>query len=136
MERLLISELEKWKAKSDRKPLILRGARQVGKTWLLKDFGKKCFKDVCYVNFEQKDVLGAVFSGTLSPQRIVEQLSVYSGRKILPETTLIVFDEVQEMPRALTSLKFMRRTAWRPNSRSSGSWRMRFDEISGSGWAL
>lgn len=106
MERLLISELEKWKAKSDRKPLILRGARQVGKTWLLKDFGKKCFKDVCYVNFEQKDVLGAVFSGTLSPQRIVEQLSVYSGRKILPETTLIVFDEVQEMPRALTSLKY------------------------------
>ena len=55
MERLLIDELHKWKDKSDRKPLILRGARQVGKTWLLKDFGKKYFKDVCYINFEQKE---------------------------------------------------------------------------------
>ena len=66
MERILINELQKWKEKSDRKPLILRGARQVGKTWLLKDFGKKSFKDVCYINFEQKDVLGAIFEGTLS----------------------------------------------------------------------
>ncbi len=106
MERLLIDELHKWKDKSDRKPLILRGARQVGKTWLLKDFGKKYFKDVCYINFEQKDVLGAIFEGTLSPQRIMEQLSVYSGRKINPEDTLLIFDEVQEMPRALTSLKY------------------------------
>lgn len=106
MERLLINELQKWKEKSDRKPLILRGARQVGKTWLLKDFGKKSFKDVCYINFEQKDVLGAIFEGTLSPKRIIEQLSVYSGKKILPEETLIIFDEVQEMPRALTSLKY------------------------------
>lgn len=81
MERVLIDELHKWKNKSDRKPLILRGARQVGKTWLLKDFGKKFFKDVCYINFEQKDVLGAIFEGTLSPQRIIEQLSVYSGKK-------------------------------------------------------
>lgn len=106
MERILINELQKWKEKSDRKPLILRGARQVGKTWLLKDFGKKSFKDVCYINFEQKDVLGAIFEGTLSPKRIIEQLSVYSGKKILPEETLIIFDEVQEMPRALTSLKY------------------------------
>lgn len=106
MERILINELQKWKEKSDRKPLILRGARQVGKTWLLKDFGKKSFKDVCYINFEQKEVLGAIFEGTLSPKRIIEQLSVYSGKKILPEDTLIIFDEVQEMPRALTSLKY------------------------------
>ncbi|WP_373172156.1 ATP-binding protein [Prevotella merdae] len=106
MERILINELQKWKEKSDRKPLILRGARQVGKTWLLKDFGKKSFKDVCYINFEQKEVLGAIFEGTLSPKRIIEQLSVYSGKKILPEETLIIFDEVQEMPRALTSLKY------------------------------
>ena len=106
MERVLIDELHKWKNKSDRKPLILRGARQVGKTWLLKDFGKKFFKDVCYINFEQKDVLGAIFEGTLSPQRIIEQLSVYSGKKIQPADTLLIFDEVQEMPRALTSLKY------------------------------
>jgi len=57
MKRLLIEDLYKWKTKSDRKPLILRGARQVGKTWILKDFGKKHFKDVCYINFEQKDTL-------------------------------------------------------------------------------
>ena len=106
MERVLINELHKWKNKSDRKPLILRGARQVGKTWLLKDFGKKFFKDVCYINFEQKDVLGAIFEGTLSPQRIIEQLSVYSRKKIQPTDTLLIFDEVQEMPRALTSLKY------------------------------
>lgn len=106
MERTLIEELHNWKDKSDRKPLILRGARQVGKTWLLKDFGKRFFKEVCYINFEQKDVLGAIFKGTLSPKRIIEQLSVYSGKKILPENTLIIFDEVQEIPRALTSLKY------------------------------
>lgn len=106
MERTLIEELHNWKDKSDRKPLILRGARQVGKTWLLKDFGKRFFKEVCYINFEQKDMLGAIFKGTLSPKRIIEQLSVYSGKKILPENTLIIFDEVQEMPRALTSLKY------------------------------
>ena len=106
MERTLIEKLHNWKDKSDRKPLILRGARQVGKTWLLKDFGKRFFKEICYINFEQKDVLGAIFEGTLSPKRIIEQLSVYSGKKILPENTLIIFDEVQEMPRALTSLKY------------------------------
>lgn len=106
MERILISQLLKWKEKCDRKPLILRGARQVGKTWLLKDFGKRFFKNVCYINFEQKDVLGAIFEGTLSPQRIIEQLSVYTGSKILPNDTLLIFDEVQEMPRALTSLKY------------------------------
>lgn len=106
MERILIEELLKWKEKSDRKPLILRGARQVGKTWLLKDFGKRCFENVCYVNFEQKDVLGAIFDGTLSPQRIIEQLSVFSGQRIRPHSTLVIFDEVQEVPRALTSLKY------------------------------
>lgn len=106
MDRLLLADLKKWKEKTDRKPLILRGARQVGKTWLLKNFGSQCFKDVCYINFEQKDLLGAMFEGTLSPHRIIEQLSVYHGRKILPGETLLIFDEVQELPRALTSLKY------------------------------
>ena len=106
MERLLLDDLKKWKEKGDRKPLILRGARQVGKTWLLKNFGAKCFKDVCYVNFEQKDLLGQIFEGSLSPGRIIEQLSIYHGRKIQPNETLLIFDEVQEMPRALTSLKY------------------------------
>ena len=106
MERLLISQLLKWKESHSRKPLVLEGARQVGKTWLLKEFGRKYFKDVCYINFEQRDVLGEVFAGDLSPQRIIEQLSIYNGKLIEPEQTLIIFDEVQEMPRALTSLKY------------------------------
>ena len=106
MERLLLQELVKWKEKADRKPLILRGARQVGKTWLLKDFGAKCFEDVCYVNFEQKDTLSIIFEGVLSPKRIIEQLSLYHAKKIQPDKTLVIFDEVQEMPRALTSLKY------------------------------
>ena len=106
MERLLISQLLKWKDSQGRKPLILEGARQVGKTWLLKEFGRKYFKDVCYINFEQSDVLEEIFAGDLSPQRIIEQLSIYNGKMIIPEETLIIFDEVQEMPRALTSLKY------------------------------
>lgn len=106
MERLLISQLLKWKDSHGRKPLILEGARQVGKTWLLKEFGRKYFKDVCYINFEQSDVREEIFAGDLSPQRIIEQLSIYNGKMIIPEETLIIFDEVQEMPRALTSLKY------------------------------
>ena len=106
MERLLIEELKKWQNKTDRKPLILRGARQVGKTWLLKEFGKICFKDVCYINFEQVGSLESVFSGTLNPEEIINQLSVFHGKRIQPNDTLIIFDEVQEMPRALTSLKY------------------------------
>ena len=106
MDRLLLEDLKRWKNKADRKPLILRGARQVGKTWLLKEFGSKCFEDVCYINFEQKDLLEAIFVGSLSPKRIIDQLSVFHGRRILPVTTLLIFDEVQEMPRALTSLKY------------------------------
>lgn len=106
MKRLLLNDLIQWKNNSDRKPLILRGARQVGKTWLLKEFGRTCFKDVCYINFEQTDLLSRIFEGTLSPQRIIEQLSVFHGKKIIPQQTLLIFDEVQEMPRALTSLKY------------------------------
>lgn len=106
MKRLLIAELERWRTKKERKPLILRGARQVGKTWLLKEFGRKYFKDVCYINFEQKELLESIFEGALSPARIIEQLSVYRRKKISSEKTLLIFDEVQEVPRALTALKY------------------------------
>lgn len=106
MDRLLLDDLRKWKEKSDRKPLILRGARQVGKTWLLKEFGQRFFDDTFYLNFEQRELPDSIFGGTLSPQQIIEQLSIYRGKKIMPETTLIIFDEVQELPRALTSLKY------------------------------
>lgn len=106
MERLLLKELREWKEKPNRKPLILQGARQVGKTWLLKEFGSKCFDDVCYVNFERTSPINDVFDGDLTPQRLVTQLSLISGKKIEPNKTLIIFDEVQEVPRALTSLKY------------------------------
>ena len=87
MERLLISQLLKWKEKRGRKPLILEGARQVGKTWLLKEFGRKYFKDVCYINFEKNDALESIFADDLSPQFIIEQLSIYHGKLIKPEST-------------------------------------------------
>lgn len=106
MERLLLDDLRTWQQRPDRKPLILHGARQVGKTWLLKEFGQRCFDDVCYVNFEQDSGLASIFEGSLSASRIIEQLSLFHGRKIQPQTSLIIFDEVQEEPRALTSLKY------------------------------
>lgn len=106
MKRLVLEQLKTWRDKKDRKPLILRGARQVGKTWLLKEFGRTCFNSVCYVNLEQKDRLQGIFEGDIAVGDIIDQLSVYCGKRIQPQTTLIVFDEVQEVPRALTSLKY------------------------------
>lgn len=106
MDRLAIKQLEQWKMSSNRKPLIVRGARQVGKTWLMKDFGRRYFDNVCYFNFEQRDALWNIFKGDLSPARIIIQLSVYACQKIEPQKTLIILDEIQEMPRALASLKY------------------------------
>ncbi|MBR1935077.1 MAG: ATP-binding protein [Muribaculaceae bacterium] len=106
MERVLLSQLEQWRVRKGRKPLVLQGARQVGKTWLLKEFGRKCFADVCYVNMEQDPSVAEIFAGSLQPDRVIEQLSLYVGRKINAERTLLIFDEVQEVPRALTSLKY------------------------------
>lgn len=106
MYRILIEELKKWKDKKRRLPLILQGARQVGKSWLLKEFGNQCFKNTVYVNFENITGLDDVFAGSINPARIISYLSAMYGKKIIPEDTLIIFDEVQEEPRALTSLKY------------------------------
>ena len=106
MKRLLIEELILWKNKQGRKPLILQGARQVGNTWLLKTFGAECCEEICYINFEQNNSVNHIFEGSINPERIIEQLSVFHGKRIQPEKTLIIFDEVQEVPRALTSLKY------------------------------
>ena len=106
MYRKLMEQLIEWKNKSNRMPLILLGARQVGKTWLMKEFGSACFEDVCYINFENPGSIADVFEGTIEPNRIIEFLGAYHGKKIKPQKTLIVFDEVQEVPRALTSLKY------------------------------
>lgn len=106
MYRSSLQTLKTWKNKKERLPLILLGARQVGKTWMMKEFGKQCFDDVCYINFENPGSIRDVFEGTIVPSRIIELLGAYHGKKINPEKTLIIFDEVQEVPRALTSLKY------------------------------
>lgn len=106
MYRTTLEKLKKWKDSQNRLPLILLGARQVGKTWLLKEFGANCFSDVCYVNFESAKNLKSIFDGEISPERIIEYLSSFHGKKIEKQKTLLIFDEVQEVPRALTSLKY------------------------------
>lgn len=106
MYRDAILKLKSWKEKSDRKPLILMGARQVGKTWLLKEFGRTEFEDVCYINFENPGKIGDIFEGTIVPERIIELLGAFHGKRIVPQTTLVIFDEIQEVPRALTALKY------------------------------
>ena len=106
MYRKIITELREWKNKKNRLPLILKGARQVGKTWILKEFGKECFEDVLYINFENAGNIASLFEGNIQPNRIIEYLSALNHKKIEPEKTLIIFDEIQELPRALTSLKY------------------------------
>lgn len=103
-----MSELIQWKDKKGRKPLLLEGARQVGKTYLLKDFGKRYFKNVAYVNFQNPSTeLIDLFNGSIEPKRIITMLELYLNMKISPSETLVIFDEVQEVPRALTSLKLI-----------------------------
>jgi len=107
MKRKLISELLKWKDKNGRKPLLLEGARQVGKTYLLKDFGRRYFKNVAYVNFQNPSAeLMDLFNGSVEPKRIITMLELLLNMKISPSETLVIFDEAQEVPRALTSLKY------------------------------
>lgn len=90
----------------NRKPLILRGARQVGKTWLLKEFGRSSFENVAYVRIEDNDPMQRLFEGSLEPQRILRGISAETGVKIEPQKTLIILDEIQAAPRALTALKY------------------------------
>jgi predicted AAA+ superfamily ATPase len=106
MKRLLMDDLLKWKNKKNRLPLILKGARQVGKTWLLNEFGRTVFNDVLSINFENAPGLKETFDGDISPQRIIDLLGALHGKRIKPQETLMIFDEVQEIPRALTALKY------------------------------
>ncbi len=106
MYRYAIENLYKWKESKYRKPLIIKGARQVGKTWLMKEFGQSAYSDTVYVNFDSNSKMSELFSADLQPERIIMGLELYSGKKIDPDNTLIIFDEVQEVPRALTSLKY------------------------------
>jgi len=111
VKRLLMDDLVKWKNKKNRLPLILKGARQVGKTWLLSEFGKTEFEDVLHINFENAPGLKETFDGDISPQRIIDLLGALHGKRIKPQETLLIFDEVQEIPRALTSLKYFAEAA-------------------------
>ena len=111
MKRTLMESLVAWKNKHERMPLILYGARQVGKTWLIKEFGAKNFDDTLYINFEIDGALGMDFEASLDPARLINLLEAYSGRTIVADKTLIVFDEIQACPSALTSLKYFRENA-------------------------
>lgn len=106
MYRLAIEELKKWKNKKARKPLIIEGARQVGKTWLMLEFGKTEYEDYVYMNFDSNPRMRELFASELDVDRLIMGLEIDSGKKVEKEKTLIIFDEVQEIPRALSSLKY------------------------------
>lgn len=111
MERTAMNRLLSWRDSEDRKPLILKGARQVGKTWLMQEFGKRYYKNVISINFDEEEELKSVFATNKNPHRIIELLSLLSGEKIQPGESLILFDEVQECPEALNSLKYFQEKA-------------------------
>lgn len=111
MYRLAMEQLHKWKMKKRRKPLIIRGARQVGKTWLMKEFGACEYKSVVYINFDNNERMKTLFEGNLNVERLITGLELYAGHKIDPDDTLLIFDEVQEVPSALTSLKYFNEDA-------------------------
>ena len=106
MNRHAIKRLEQWKDSKGRKPMIIRGARQVGKTWLMKEFGRMRFAKTAYVNFENNDRAKAIFEMDFDIARMVLALSAETGVEIMAEDTLLIFDEIQEAPKALTSLKY------------------------------
>lgn len=111
MKRNALQALISWKDSEDRKPMVIRGARQVGKTWIMKEFGRNCYDDFVYFNFDEEDELKSIFESNKSPDRIVELLSMIVGKKIMPSRTLIIFDEIQECPEALNTLKYFREKA-------------------------
>lgn len=106
MERFAMKKLVEWKNKKNRKPMILKGARQVGKTWLMKEFGKRYFKYTAYVNFDNNRHMRDVFNADYDIERILMAVNIASGTKIVPGETLIIFDEIQENPKAIASLKY------------------------------
>ena len=111
MKRLIMNKLIEWKNSKNRKPLIIRGARQVGKTYILKQFGEDNYEGVAYFNFDHDENLYNLFDNTKDPTRILEQLAFIYGKAIIPGKTLIFFDEIQECPNALNSLKYFQEEA-------------------------
>ena len=111
MYRSAMKDLYQWKEKSDKKPLIIRGARQVGKTWLMREFGRVAFDDMVYINFDNNSQMKELFSLDMRIERIITGLELYVGQKIEPSNTLLVFDEIQEVPQALAALKYFNENA-------------------------
>lgn len=111
MKRNALQVLINWKSDDERKPMVLKGARQVGKTWLMKEFGRTCYDSYVYFNFDEEDELKSIFEANKNPHRIIELLSLIAGKKILPGKTLIIFDEIQECPEALNGLKYFKEKA-------------------------
>lgn len=105
-QRLIYNQLLDWKAKENRKPLLLMGARQIGKTTILKSFGSKEYEDCLYINLEREEEAHSFFKGSKDPQAILDSLSLFHGAKINPNTTLLILDEIQECRDALTALKY------------------------------
>lgn len=106
MERFAMEQLILWKNRKNRKPMILKGARQVGKTWLMKEFGKRHYRYTAYVNFDNNRHMKDVFDSDYDIERILMAVNIASGTKIVPGETLIIFDEIQENPKAIASLKY------------------------------
>lgn len=106
MERFILKELLEWKNSPYRKPLILKGVRQVGKTWILKEFGRCYYENTAYFNFDENEEYKQFFETTKDVSRILQNLMLASGQKIVPEKTLIIFDEVQDCPKVINSMKY------------------------------
>lgn len=111
MKRNALQNLINWKASEERKPMVLKGARQAGKTWLMREFGQSCYQNYVYFNFDEEDDLKSIFEMNKNPHRIIELLSLIANKKILPAETLIIFDEIQECPEALNTLKYFKEKA-------------------------
>jgi uncharacterized protein len=121
MKRNAIDDLIRWKNSEERKPMVLKGARQVGKTWLMKEFGKNYYKNYVYFNFDEEEELKSIFQMNKNPERIIELLSLIAETKIEPEETLIVLDEIQECPEALNALKYFKEKAGEYHVIAAGS---------------
>ena len=106
IERDIIQVLKQWKEAPDRKPILLRGARQTGKTWAMETFGKECFEYCAKFDFDRQPELKSIFQTTKTPDRIVKELALYCDVPLLPERTLLIFDEIQQSNKALNSLKY------------------------------
>ena len=111
MNRLLFENLKDWKYSKIRKPLIIQGARQVGKTWIMKEFGKRAFEQTIYLNFESSSRLRESFAIDFNIERIISVIEIETNQKINPETTLLIFDEIQEVEKGLTALKYFQENA-------------------------